>query len=207
VEALDWSIVATLNPSNEGDDKIEHMQRVRAECDNLLEAALESSVEGRHFRRLFLETAAASCKSITTEMLISLESEIAVGAFIDFFAREIPRDALHGFLEKALASIGSRKDSMLVNYCTEQVWDFRPYQDPHASTEERFASRRVLFGLLAMLDRPLDTLRAIKGGISDLSIPLAKSTLTQLFPTWTGTEVSSFMRLQRDVQPSMLYQG
>ncbi|UPK96915.1 hypothetical protein LCI18_007850 [Fusarium solani-melongenae] len=198
-EAMDWSIVATLNPSNEGDDKIEHMQRVRAECNNLLEAALESSVEGRHYRRLFLETAATSCKSITTEMLTAVEREVAVGALIDFFVREIPRDALHGFFKKTLTSVDSGKDFMLVDYCTEQVWDFRPYQDSHVPTDERFASRRVLFGLLAMLDRPLDILRAIKDRISDLSIPLATVTLTQLFPTWTGTEVSSFMRFQRDV--------
>ncbi|EXK77690.1 hypothetical protein FOQG_17616 [Fusarium oxysporum f. sp. raphani 54005] len=203
-EAMDWSIVATLNPPNEGDDKIEHMQRVRAECDNLLEAALESFVEGRHYRRLFLETAAASCKSITTKMLMALEREVAVGALIDFFAREIPRDALRGFFKKALTSVDSGKSFMLVDYCTEQVWDFRPYQDSHVPTKERFASRRVLFGLLAMLDRPLDILRAIKDGISDVSIPLATTTLTQLFPTWTGTEVSSFMRFQREVHALVL---
>lgn len=203
-EAMDWSIVAILNPPNEGDDKIEHMQRIRAECDNLLEAILESSVEGRHYKRLFLETAAASCKSITTEMLMALEREFAVGALIDFFAREIPRDALHGFFKKALTSVDSGKDFMLVDYCTEQVWDFRPYQDCHVPTQERFASRRVLFGLLAMLDRPLDILRAIKDGISDGSIPLATTALTQLFPTWTGTEVSSFMRFQREVHARVL---
>ncbi|KAH7308886.1 hypothetical protein B0I35DRAFT_463803, partial [Stachybotrys elegans] len=203
-EETDWSMVATMNPPNEGDDKIEHMRKVRAECDNLLDAALESSVEGRHYRRLFLETAAASCESITTEMLVAVESEVGVGALIDLFAREIPRDALHGFFEKAFISVDPEKDSMLVNYCTEQVWDFRPYQDPHASAEERSASRRVLFGLLAMLDQPLDILRAIKDEISDLSIPLTTTTLTQLFPTWSGTQVSSFMRFQRDLHDRIL---
>lgn len=194
-EAMDWSKVVNLNPSNEGDDKMEHMQRVRAECNNLLEAALKSPVEGCHHRRLFLETAAASCKSITTEIMMALEEGEAVGALIDFFAREIRRDALHGFFEKALTSVDSEKRFMLVDYCTEQVWDFRPCKS-EVSSKERMASRRVLFCLLALLDRPLDILRAIKNEMSDWSIPLLPTIARQLFPTWTTTNVSSFMWFQ-----------
>jgi hypothetical protein len=198
-EAIDWSIVATLHPTIEGDDQIEHMQKIRVERDGFFEAVLEKALVSRHSRHRFLEMAADSCKSITVEKYMALERAGAAGRLIHFFAQEVPRIALHSFFQGLLASVDSETNFMLIDYCIEQVWDFRPYPDSRVSSGESLATRRVLFGLLAMLERPLDILKAIKDEISDISIPLATRTLAQVFPTWNETEVSSFMRLQNQL--------
>ncbi|KAH8736871.1 hypothetical protein BGZ61DRAFT_437186 [Ilyonectria robusta] len=129
----------------------------------------------------------------------SLWAMLGLDRFKGVFSREITREKMCEFFNNALSLVDRGKDDILVDYCAEQIWDPRPYKDPHQPTEDKIASRRTLFALLVDFGQPLDILRCIKEGISDLDIPLCPESLRRCFPAWTRRDVSDFTVLQNHI--------
>lgn len=194
VESVDWDICLVPAPSiAEEDDKIEHLKKGRADRDRLLEAALDSLPGGS------VHNLSAMTLFILRTMEPSLWAMLRLDRFKGVFSREITREKMGEFFNNALSLVDRGKDDILVDYCAEQIWDPRPYKDPHQPTEDKIASRRTLFALLVDFGQPLDILRCIKEGISDLDIPLSPESLRRCFPAWTRRDVSDFTVMQKHV--------
>lgn len=194
VESVDWDICLVPAPSiAEKDDKIEHLKKGRADRDRLLEAALDSFPGGS------VHNLSAMTRFIFRRMEPSLWAMPRLDRLKGVFSQEITREEMCEFFNKALSSVDRGKDDILVDHCAEQIWDPRPYKDPHQPTEDKIASRRTLFSLLVDFGQPLDILRCIKEGISDLDIPLSPESLRRCFPAWTRMDVSDFTIMQKHI--------
>lgn len=177
---IDWSLYSIPLPTNTQEDTVkEHMQEARAQCDRLLEAALDNLPD---------------CDLIDQEYFTQIIPSGPLG--LSQLEKTIGRENLRNFFDRLLSSTDRGDDDILVDHCTEQVWRARPYQDPQLPTEERLASRRGLFAILVVHQSPSDILRFIKAGVSDLQIPLSTSTLRQHLPMWDNGSIEAFVRAQ-----------
>ncbi|KAH6997700.1 hypothetical protein BKA56DRAFT_6429 [Ilyonectria sp. MPI-CAGE-AT-0026] len=170
-------------------------QKARADRDRRLEIALNSLRLRDPPVEANIPRAMLQLRSKLLQALHSNNGPTRSSSF-NVVSQEIARETLHGFFHNALSSREPGGDDMLADYCAEQVLAARPYQDPHLSGEDKLASRRTLFALLVICDRPLDVLWFIKGEFSDIDIPLSAQPLRQLLPAWTEKDISSFIDLQ-----------
>ncbi|KAN0076637.1 hypothetical protein V8E54_006779 [Elaphomyces granulatus] len=137
-------------------------------------------------------------------------------SFIPLDAQDkiISRTAIEGFFSQlvkfCLAEVPESDTKSVVVYCTDQVWNPLPYCLPE-SDEEEMGSRKKLFAILTLIDKPAAILSFIKERVSDLDLPVHLCMLgdegrnfgiesgtgrkLECFSDWTMMEMAAFVNL------------
>ncbi|KAF4964967.1 hypothetical protein FSARC_7145 [Fusarium sarcochroum] len=199
--SVDWGeLLNTATYDEREDDKISHMKNRVAELDRLLGVVLDwLRAPGRTPDRTTEKSVSEVMQQQRSWLMdIQKANSDALTRSIAFIsaAEKLPRENVYGFFETALSSQNRGEDDILVDYCAEQVWDTRPYQNSHSADGNEISSRRVLFALLLLMDQPLYILWFVKEEISDLDIPLSPQTLRQLIPLWSEDQITDFTYFQ-----------
>ncbi|KAJ4256762.1 hypothetical protein NW762_008858 [Fusarium torreyae] len=199
-EPMNWEDLLSAAPYDEKeDDNINHMKKTKMSELNRLFSALLDGLQAPDYS---VEAEASGVIQSQRSRLLDIQRSGSNSAnrSIAFCsaAKGISFETLQSFFKAALSLQDRGQHDMLVDYCAEQVWVSHSYQDEDLTRGRRSAtnSRRILFSLLVLADRPLDVLWFVRGEITDLDIPLSWRTLQEVIPHWTEKEISHFTFLQ-----------
>jgi hypothetical protein len=131
--------------------------------------------------------------SILRDALRQVEVKVGPGnddRFIPFEKQDniLTREAIKGFffhLIKSVSSTWEGKAESIVQYCTDQVCNPLPYSLLETE-EEKLASRKKIFGILTLLQKPAAILPFIQERVSDLDLPIRLATRPLGSPSKAG---------------------